>query len=142
MAPHKVMTIYGTRPEAIKVATVIEAIERDDRFESISVVTGQHREMLDQVNTMFGITPKHDLNLMKQGQPLNGIVSRAIAGIDELIVAEQPDVVIVQGDTSTAMAAAIAAFNRRVAVVHLEAGLRTGNIESPFPEEANRKLIS
>ncbi len=142
MRQHKVMTVYGTRPEAIKVATVIEALERDERFESIAVVTGQHREMLDQVNTMFGITPKHDLDLMKPGQALNGIVSRAIAGIDELLVAEQPDVVIVQGDTSTAMAAAIAAFNRQVTVVHLEAGLRTGDIDSPFPEEANRKLIS
>ncbi|WP_413316658.1 UDP-N-acetylglucosamine 2-epimerase (non-hydrolyzing) [Agrococcus sp. 1P02AA] len=141
MSQHKVMTVYGTRPEAIKVATVIDALERDDRFESIAVVTGQHREMLDQVNAMFSITPKHDLDLMKPGQPLNGIVSRAIAGIDELILAEQPDVVIVQGDTSTAMAAAIAAFNRQVTVVHLEAGLRTGNIDSPFPEEANRKLI-
>lgn len=142
MAQHKVMTIYGTRPEAIKVATVIEALERDERFESIPVVTGQHREMLDQVNTRFGIVPKHDLALMTPGQPLNGIVSRAIAGIDELIVAEQPNVVIVQGDTSTAMAAALAAFNRQVTVVHLEAGLRTGDIDSPFPEEANRKIIS
>ncbi len=135
MKQHKVMTVYGTRPEAIKVATVIEALERDERFESIAVVTGQHREMLDQVNSMFGITPKHDLDLMKPGQPLNGIVSRAIAGIDSLIEFEQPDIVIVQGDTSTAMAAAIAAFNRQVTVVHLEAGLRTGNIDSPFPEK-------
>lgn len=142
MAQHKVMTVYGTRPEAIKVATVVEALDRDERFESIPVVTGQHREMLDQVNAMFGITPKHDLDLMRPGQPLNAIVSRAIAGIDELIAAEQPDVVIVQGDTSTAMAAALAAFNRQVTVVHLEAGLRTGDISSPFPEEANRKLIS
>lgn len=142
MRQHKVMTIYGTRPEAIKVATVIKALERDERFESLAVVTGQHREMLDQVNTAFGIAPRHDLDLMKPGQALNGIVSRAIAGIDELIVLEEPDVVIVQGDTSTAMAAAIAAFNRQVSVVHLEAGLRTGNIDSPFPEEANRKLIS
>lgn len=141
MAQYKVMTVYGTRPEAIKLATVIEALDQDARFISIPVVTGQHREMLDQVNTLFGITPKHDLDLMKPGQPLNGIVSRAIAGIDELIVAEQPDVVIVQGDTSTAMAAAIAAFNRQVTVVHLEAGLRTGDIDSPFPEEANRKII-
>lgn len=141
MAQHKVMTVYGTRPEAIKVAAVIEALERDPRFESIPVVTGQHREMLDQVNSMFGITPKHDLDLMRPGQPLNSIVARAIAGIDALLVEEQPDVVIVQGDTSTAMAAAIAAFNRQVTVVHLEAGLRTGNIDSPFPEEANRKLI-
>lgn len=142
MQQHKIMTVYGTRPEAIKVATVIEALERDDRFESIPVVTGQHREMLDQVNSMFGITPKHDLDLMTPGQPLNGIVSRAIAGVDTLIEQEKPDVVIVQGDTSTAMAAAIAAFNRQVIVVHLEAGLRTGSIDSPFPEEANRKLIS
>lgn len=142
MPQHKVMTIYGTRPEAIKVATVIEALERDERFESVAVVTGQHREMLDQVNARFGITPKHDLDLMAPGQALNGIVSRVIAGIDELIALEQPDVVLVQGDTSTAMAAAIAAFNRQVTVVHLEAGLRTGHIDSPFPEEANRKIIS
>lgn len=141
MRKHKVMTVYGTRPEAIKVATVIEALDRDERFESIPVVTGQHREMLDQVNAMFGIAPRHDLDLMKPGQPLNGIVSRAIAGLDELLVQEEPDIVIVQGDTSTAMAAAITAFNRQVTVVHLEAGLRTGNIDSPFPEEANRKLI-
>lgn len=141
MRQHKIMTVYGTRPEAIKVATVLDALERDSRFESIPVVTGQHREMLDQVNSMFGITPKHDLDLMKPGQPLNGIVSRAIAGLDDLIAGEQPDVVIVQGDTSTAMAAAIAAFNRQVRVVHLEAGLRTGNLDSPFPEEANRKII-
>jgi UDP-N-acetylglucosamine 2-epimerase (non-hydrolysing) len=141
MKQHKIMTVYGTRPEAIKVAPVLELLGRDERFESIPIVTGQHREMLDQVNKRFGITPKHDLDLMKPGQPLNGIVSRAIAGIDELIEREQPDVVIVQGDTSTAMAAAIAAFNRQVTVVHLEAGLRTGNIDSPFPEEANRKII-
>jgi UDP-N-acetylglucosamine 2-epimerase (non-hydrolysing) len=142
MAPRKVMTVYGTRPEAIKVATVLEALDRDERFESIPVVTGQHREMLDQVNTMFGITPKHDLDLMRPAQSLNSIVARTVAGIDELIVAENPDVVVVQGDTSTAMAASIAAFNRQVLVVHLEAGLRTGNIDSPFPEEANRKVIS
>lgn len=142
MTQQKIMTVYGTRPEAIKVASVIKTLERDERFESIPVVTGQHREMLDQVNAMFGITPKHDLNLMKPGQSLNAIVSRAIAGIDEVIVSERPDIVIVQGDTSTAMAAALAAFNRQVTVVHLEAGLRTGDIDSPFPEEANRKLIS
>ncbi|WP_277604040.1 UDP-N-acetylglucosamine 2-epimerase (non-hydrolyzing) [Agrococcus sp. ARC_14] len=136
------MTVYGTRPEAIKVAPVIEAFDGDPRFESVPVVTGQHREMLDQVNTMFGVTPRHDLNLLKPGQPLNGLVSRAIAGLDSLLVSEQPDVVLVQGDTSTAMAAAIAAFNRQVRVVHLEAGLRTGTISSPFPEEGNRKLVT
>lgn len=138
----RIMTIYGTRPEAIKVAAVVKAFDADDRFESIPVITGQHREMLDQVNTMFGIEPVEDLNIMRPGQSLNGIVSRAIAGLDEVLEKHQPDVVIVQGDTSTAMAGGIAAFNRGVRVVHLEAGLRTGNIDSPFPEEANRRLIS
>ena len=138
---NKILTIYGTRPEAIKVAPVIKAIEADDRFTSVAVSTGQHREMLDQVNGMFGITPDHDLALMKQGQSLNEIVSRAVAGLDGIIAEEKPDAVIAQGDTSTAMAAAVAAFNREIPVIHLEAGLRTGNIHSPFPEEANRRII-
>lgn len=137
----KIMTVYGTRPEAIKVAPIITALEKDERFESIAVSTGQHREMLEQVNTMFGIKPKLDLHLMKPGQGLNEIVSRALMGLDEIIDAEQPDVIISQGDTSTAMAAALAGFHRGVKIVHLEAGLRTGDIYSPFPEEANRKLI-
>ena len=137
----KVMCVYGTRPEAIKVAPVIKALDKDERFESIPVSTGQHKEMLEQVNTMFGIQPKHDLGLMKQGQGLNELVSRAIAGLDSIIEEEQPDVIISQGDTSTAMAAALAGFHRGVKIVHLEAGLRTGDIHSPFPEEANRKLI-
>lgn len=137
----KVMTIYGTRPEAIKVAPVIKALDNDDRFESVAVSTGQHKEMLEQVNSMFGITPAHDLGLMKPGQSLNEIVSRAIAGLDAVIEQEQPDVIISQGDTSTAMTAAIAGFHRGVKIVHLEAGLRTGDIMSPFPEEANRRLI-
>ncbi|MFW9180010.1 non-hydrolyzing UDP-N-acetylglucosamine 2-epimerase [Corynebacterium striatum] len=141
MAKPKIMTVYGTRPEAIKVAPVIKALEADERFESIAVSTGQHKEMLEQVNMMFGISPKHDLGLMKPGQTLNEIVSRAIAGLDEIIVAEEPDVIISQGDTSTAMTAALAGFHRGVQIVHLEAGLRTGNILSPFPEEANRKII-
>ncbi|MBE7364226.1 UDP-N-acetylglucosamine 2-epimerase (non-hydrolyzing) [Corynebacterium aurimucosum] len=137
----KIMTVYGTRPEAIKVAPIIMALEKDQRFESIAVSTGQHREMLEQVNTMFGIEPKLDLHLMKPGQGLNEIVSRALMGLDAIIDAEQPDVIISQGDTSTAMAAALAGFHRGVKIVHLEAGLRTGDIHSPFPEEANRKLI-
>lgn len=138
---NKILTIYGTRPEAIKVAPVIKALEADDRFTSVAVSTGQHREMLDQVNGMFGITPDHDLALMKQGQSLNEIVSRAVAGLDGIIAEERPDAVIAQGDTSTAMAAAVAAFNREIPVIHLEAGLRTGSIHSPFPEEANRRII-
>ena len=142
MTRPKIMTIYGTRPEAIKVAPIISALDKDKRFESIAVSTGQHREMLEQVNTMFGIEPKLDLRLMKPGQSLNEIVSRALMGLDEVIDAEQPDVIIAQGDTSTAMAAALAGFHRGVKVVHLEAGLRTGDIDSPFPEEANRKLIT
>lgn len=141
MSKPKIMTVYGTRPEAIKVAPVIKALEKDDRFESVAVSTGQHKEMLEQVNTMFGIEPKLDLHLMKPGQGLNEIVSRALMGLDEIIDAEQPDVIISQGDTSTAMAAALAGFHRGVKIVHLEAGLRTGDIYSPFPEEANRKLI-
>ncbi|MGO2111741.1 MAG: non-hydrolyzing UDP-N-acetylglucosamine 2-epimerase [Pseudoclavibacter sp.] len=135
------MTVYGTRPEAIKVAPVITALQADTRFASIAVVTGQHREMLDQVNARFGIAPAHDLDIMRPGQSLNGIVSRAIAGLDEVYERERPDAVVAQGDTSTAMAAAIAAFNRQIPVVHLEAGLRTGDLDSPFPEEANRRLI-
>lgn len=141
MSAPKVMTVYGTRPEAIKVAPVIKALEADPRFESIAVTTGQHRQMLDQVNTQFGISPAFDLDIMRPGQTLNGIVARAIAGLDEVIEKVQPDVIISQGDTSTAMAAAIAGFNRGVKIVHLEAGLRTGNILSPFPEEANRRII-
>lgn len=138
----KIMTVYGTRPEAIKVAPVIKALEADERFESIAVITGQHREMLDQVNTMFGITTDEDLDIMRPGQSLNGIVSRAIAGLDELLAKHEPDAVIVQGDTSTAMAGGLAAFNRGIRVVHVEAGLRTGDIDSPFPEEGNRRILT
>ena len=136
------MTIYGTRPEAIKVAPIIKAIEQDSELENIIVVTGQHREMLDQVNTMFSIVPDHDLNIMAAGQSLNGIVSKVISGVDTILEEEKPDAVIVQGDTSTVMGAAVASFNRQIPVLHLEAGLRSGDINSPFPEEANRKLTS
>lgn len=138
----RIMTIYGTRPEAIKVAPIIKSIEADDALESIAVVTGQHREMLDQVNTMFDIVPDNDLNIMSSAQTLNGIVARVISGIDGILEREKPDAVIVQGDTSTVMGAAVASFNRQIPVVHLEAGLRSGDINSPFPEEANRKLTS
>jgi len=138
----RIMTIYGTRPEAIKVAPIIKAIEKADDLENVIVVTGQHREMLDQVNTLFGIVPDHDLNIMSAGQSLNGIVAKVIFGVDQVLEDERPDVVIVQGDTSTVMGAAVASFNRQIPVVHLEAGLRSGDINSPFPEEANRKLTT
>ena len=137
----KIMTVYGTRPEAIKVAPVVTALQADDRFDSVVVSTGQHREMLEQVNQRFGIVPDYDMALMKPGQSLNEIVSRALSGLHPIIMEEQPDVVISQGDTSTAMTAALAGFHCGARVVHLEAGLRTGDIHSPFPEEANRKII-
>lgn len=142
MAKLKVMSVYGTRPEAIKLAPVIKALEDDGRFESVAVSTGQHKEMLDQVNQMFGISPAFDLKLMKSSQSLNELVSRAITGLDAVIKEVAPDTIVVQGDTSTAMAAAMAGFHSGVKIVHLEAGLRTGDIGSPFPEEANRKIIS
>lgn len=137
-----VMVIYGTRPEAIKVAPVIKALERDPLLEAIVVTTAQHREMLDQVNQLFEIVPDVDLNLMAQDQTLNGIAGSVITRIDEVLANYQPDAVLVQGDTTTVMAAAIAAFNREVPVVHLEAGLRSGDIKAPFPEEGNRKIVS
>lgn len=136
------MTIYGTRPEAIKVAPVIKALEAGDDFESITLVTGQHREMLDQVNEIFGITPDHDLDVFSHGQTLNALMAKVFERLDPVLASEAPDAVIVQGDTSTVAAASIAAFYRQIPVVHLEAGLRSGNINSPFPEEANRKITS
>lgn len=136
----RVMIVYGTRPEAIKVAPLILALEDHPKIEPVIAVTGQHREMLDQVNDLFGIKPSHDLNLMVPGATLAELASRALAATNALVKQEQPDAVVVQGDTSTAFAAALAAFYEQVPVVHLEAGLRTGNIYSPFPEEANRVL--
>lgn len=136
------MTVYGTRPEAIKVAPVIQALQNDSRFESVAVTTGQHREMLDQVNEVFGITPDCDLNVFEPGQPLNGLMAKAFSRLDPVLEEYAPDAVIVQGDTSTAAAASMAAFYRNIPVVHLEAGLRSGDIASPFPEEANRRITS
>ena len=138
----RIMTVYGTRPEAIKVAPVIKALEESAEFDSVTVVTGQHREMLDQVNELFGIVPDHDLNIMSHGQSLAQIFARVIEGLDPILEKEEPAAVIVQGDTSTSTAAALAAFYRQIPVVHLEAGLRSGNILSPFPEEANRKITT
>ncbi|MEL7976620.1 UDP-N-acetylglucosamine 2-epimerase (non-hydrolyzing) [Isoptericola sp. F-RaC21] len=136
------MTVYGTRPEAIKVAPVIKALEESDSLDSITVVTGQHREMLDQVNEIFGITPDHDLDIFEHGASLSTIVARVLERLDPVLEAEKPAAVVVQGDTSTSTAAALAAFHRGIPVVHVEAGLRSGNIHSPFPEEANRKITS
>lgn len=142
MAKPKVLIVYGTRPEAIKLAPVVKAFKADKRFKTVVASTGQHREMLSQVNEMFNIEPDYDIGLMHKKQPLNRIMSRSLKGLDKLLEIEGPDIIIVQGDTTTAMAAAIAGFNREVKIVHLEAGLRSGDMSSPFPEEANRKLIT
>lgn len=137
-----IMPIFGTRPEAIKMAPIINALEASSIFDCIVTVTGQHREMLDQVNDLFGIVPNHDLNILQQGQSLSAIMTRTIDGLDVLFSQAKPDAVIVQGDTTTSTAGAIAAFYHGIPVVHVEAGLRSGDLMSPFPEEANRKMIS
>lgn len=137
-----ILSVFGTRPEAIKMAPLVKAIEASETLNSRIVVTAQHREMLDQVNDLFGIAPDDDLNIMAQGQTLNGITAKVVAGVDEKLNEHRPDAVLVQGDTTTVMGAAVAAFNQKIPVIHLEAGLRSGNIMSPFPEEANRKLTS
>lgn len=137
-----ILTIYGTRPEAIKLAPILGAMSESDRLTSRVVVTGQHREMLDQVNSLFGITPDHDLDIIVPRQSLEQITVRALTGLGEVIRAERPDMVAVQGDTSTAFVGALAAFYEKIPVVHVEAGLRTANVYSPFPEEINRRLTS
>ena len=136
----KVMTIFGTRPEAIKMAPVVKALEAAPDMESIVTVTAQHREMLDQVLHLFSITPDYDLNIMSQGQTLYDVTCRALMGLQEVLKEAKPDVVLVHGDTTTTFVGALAAFYEGIPVGHVEAGLRTGNIYSPFPEEMNRKL--
>lgn len=138
----KILVIYGTRPEAIKLAPVIHAIASSTALEGIVAVTGQHRDMLDQVNRIFGIVPHHDLDVFDPGQPLNVLMAKVFQRLDPLLASIAPDCVLVQGDTSTVTAAALGAFYRQIPVVHLEAGLRSGNLASPFPEEANRRIVS
>ncbi|BCW85359.1 UDP-N-acetyl glucosamine 2-epimerase [Arthrobacter sp. NicSoilE8] len=137
-----VMPIFGTRPEAIKMAPIVSAFQESADFDCIVTVTGQHREMLDQVNELFGIEPDHDLNILQPRQSLSAIMTRTIDGLDKLFAEKKPDAVIVQGDTTTSTAGAIAAFYHGIPVVHVEAGLRSGDLFSPFPEEANRKITS
>lgn len=137
----KVMTIFGTRPEAIKMAPLVLELEKyPDEIKSVVTVTAQHREMLDQVLELFNITPDHDLNIMKDRQTLTGITTRALDGLDEIMKLEKPDLVLVHGDTTTTFVASLAAFYNQIAVGHVEAGLRTGNKYSPFPEEINRQI--
>lgn len=136
----KILSVFGTRPEAIKMAPLIKALEDDSFFETRVAVTAQHREMLDQVLELFGITPDYDLNLMKQGQDLYDITSKALLGLREILSEFKPDLVLVHGDTATTFAATLAAFYQQIPVGHVEAGLRTGDMNSPWPEEANRVL--
>jgi UDP-N-acetylglucosamine 2-epimerase (non-hydrolysing) len=136
------MPVYGTRPEAIKMAPLVSAIERSTSFDQLVAVTGQHREMLDQVNDLFGIVPDVDLDIIQPRQTLAGITEKALNGLTLAMEKHKPDAVIVQGDTTTSMAAALAAFYLQIPVFHVEAGLRSGERYSPFPEEVNRKMTS
>jgi UDP-N-acetylglucosamine 2-epimerase (non-hydrolysing) len=134
------LLVFGTRPEAIKMAPLAKALEGDERFESAVCVTAQHREMLDQVLGLFEIEPEYDLGIMKPGQSLHDVTSGILVGLKEVLMQHQPDIVLVHGDTATTFAASLAAFYQQIPVGHVEAGLRTGNLYSPWPEEANRKL--
>ena len=137
----KVMLVFGTRPEAIKMAPLVKAFQQQsEEFETVVCVTGQHREMLDQVLKIFEITPDYDLNIMKQGQDLYDVTARVLTGMRDVLKEAQPDVVLVHGDTTTSTAAALAAFYQQIPVGHVEAGLRTHNIYSPWPEEMNRQI--
>ena len=136
----KKMLVFGTRPEAIKMAPLVKAMEKAEDLEPLVVVTAQHREMLDQVLALFDVTPSYDLNLMKQNQTLMDITVGVLRGIERIVIKEKPDLVLVHGDTTTTFAGALASFYQQVPVGHVEAGLRSGNMYSPFPEEANRKL--
>ena len=136
----QIMVIYGTRPEAIKVAPLIQALDQSDVFTPIVAVTGQHRSMLDQVNAVFDVKPSFDLDIHRPGQTLTEITTRALSGLQSLLTECRPDAVVVQGDTTTVFTAALAAFYEQIPVVHLEAGLRTGDPGSPYPEEINRRL--
>ena len=137
----KVMLVFGTRPEAIKMAPLIKEYQKyPEDFQTIVCVTGQHREMLDQVLHIFDIHPDYDLNIMKQGQDLYDVTARVLTGMREVLSESRPDLVLVHGDTTTSTAAALAAFYQQIPVGHVEAGLRTHNIYSPWPEEMNRQL--
>ena len=136
----KTLCIFGTRPEAIKMAPLVLALAADERFEAKVCVTGQHREMLDQVLGLFSITPDFDLKIMKPGQDLTDVTSAILQGLKTVLNDFKPDIVLVHGDTATTFAASLAAYYQQIPVAHVEAGLRTGNLYSPWPEEGNRKL--
>lgn len=137
----KVAIVFGTRPEAIKMAPVVNQFKTNHAWETKVIVTGQHREMLDQVLELFAIVPDYDLNIMTQNQSLAKITTGVLNGLDEIFTHWKPDYILVHGDTTTAFAAALSGFYHRIPIAHVEAGLRTWNLDNPFPEEANRKLI-
>lgn len=137
----KVMTVFGTRPEAIKMAPLVKELKMRKEIEMIVCVTAQHREMLDQVLEAFDIKPDYDLNIMKQGQTLGEVTTRALKGLEEVIKETKPDIVLVHGDTTTTFAGALAAFYNSVSIGHVEAGLRTWDKYSPYPEEMNRQMV-
>lgn len=136
----KIMFVFGTRPEAIKMAPLVKAMEQAEDLEPVVLVTAQHREMLDQVLALFDVTPSYDLNLMKPNQTLTDITVGVLRGVERVVIKEKPDMVLVHGDTTTTFGGTLASFYQQVPVGHVEAGLRSGNMYSPFPEEANRKL--
>ncbi|WP_256466632.1 non-hydrolyzing UDP-N-acetylglucosamine 2-epimerase [Peptoniphilus genitalis] len=136
----KVLFVFGTRPEGIKMAPIIKEIQKRKNLECYTCVTGQHREMLDQVLEIFDIKPDYDLNIFKKGQSLTDVTTKTLLGLEEILDELKPDILLVQGDTTTVFAAALAAFYKKIKIGHVEAGLRSGNLYSPYPEEANRKL--
>lgn len=140
MSKIKVLSVFGTRPEAIKMCPLVKVLEKDDRIESIVCATAQHREMLDTVLEIFDVKPQYDLNVMSHGQTIVDVSNKVLTGVDKVIKECNPDIVLVHGDTSTTLNGALAAFYNQKPIGHVEAGLRTGDIYSPFPEEANRKL--
>lgn len=140
-SPRKILTVFGTRPEAIKLFPLVHALAADARFDGRVLVTGQHRGMLDQVLDIARIAPDHDLDLMQPDQSLDALTAALLTGIGKVLDAEKPDIVVVQGDTATAMCGALAAYYRKIPVAHVEAGLRSGNIHHPWPEEVNRRIV-
>ena len=137
----KVLSIFGTRPEAIKMAPLIKKLESNENIKNVVCVTAQHREMLDQVLKIFDITPDYDLNIMKQGQTLSDITTRSLLGLDEVLKLEKPNIVLVHGDTTTSFVGALSAFYNQIDVGHVEAGLRTWDKYAPYPEEMNRQMV-
>mgnify|MGYP000851113539 FL=1 len=137
----RIVSIFGTRPEAIKMAPLVAALRAEPQLDTSLCITGQHREMLAQVMALFDLRAEHQLDVMQPNQSLNGLFARLLTGVDAMLERVQPDCVLVHGDTTTAAAAALAAFQRRIRVGHVEAGLRSGDIQSPYPEEMNRRLV-